>query len=200
LRQKKADDPLAFIDGADGGDEDIPDNLSIAPTDASTTGTFMTRYTNRSTGTLATNATRKTSKNKRREERKRARGKKGTIYEEEYLVNSIARLIERLNENGDDVAKLVEGMMRRAMRERAMAIDAAMRDVTEACRQCLGEVFASSAEPASTVDDATMNGEGQARPSGGQGVLFDALASSELRREAPVLKAFEQLSLVTSRP
>ena len=95
LRQRKLDDPIAFLDGADGGDVDIPDDLSLAPTDASTTGgTFMTRYTNRSTGTLATNASRQTSKNRRREERKRARGKKGTVYEEEYLTNSLERLIE----------------------------------------------------------------------------------------------------------
>lgn len=37
----------------------------------------------------------RTSKTKRREERKKARGKKGTIYEEEYIVGSLKRLYER---------------------------------------------------------------------------------------------------------
>jgi elongator complex protein 1 len=188
LRQKKADDPMAFLDGADGGDGDVPDNISLAPTDASTSGgTFMTRYTNRSMGTLATNATRQTSKNRRREERKRARGKKGTVYEEEYLVNSIARLVERLNDVGDDISRLIEGLMRRSMRERALAVQAAMDDVTAAARACMDEVFASS-------DDSSMQKAGQARPWGGEGVLWEAMTSG--KQETPILKSFERLSLL----
>ena len=95
LRDKKRQDPLAFYEGdplpggAEGGG-DIPDNVSLAPTDASTAGggTLFTRYTARSSGdeTLGTDVTRRSSKNRRREERKRARGKKGSVYEEEYLV------------------------------------------------------------------------------------------------------------------
>ena len=90
LRTKKAEDPMAFYEGMIDGpaDANIPDNISLAPTDTTSGGTFMTRYTNQ-TGTVNTTTTRKTSKNKRREERKRARGKKGTVYEEEYLTNSI---------------------------------------------------------------------------------------------------------------
>lgn len=190
LRAKKAEDPMAFLDGAEGGDGDVPDNISLAPTDASTSGgTFMTRYTNRSVGTLATNATRKTSKNRRREERKRARGKKGTVYEEEYLVNSIARLIERLNSIGEDAGKLVEGLMRRAMRERAVAVQAAMDEVAEACKSCMPEVFGATklAQPAQAEEQAAS------RPWGGEGVLWEAMTA---RTEAPVLKQFEKLGLI----
>jgi elongator complex protein 1 len=211
LRQKKAEDPMAFLDGGDGGGgdgHDIPDNISLAATDASTSGgTFMTRYTNRSTGTLATNATRKTSKNRRREERKRARGKKGTVYEEEYLVNSIARLIERLNSVGEDVERLIEGLMRRTMRERAIAVDAAYKDVLDACKECMAEVFESPA--AAATGSAHVNGGGnengadgsaaaeqESRPWGGQGVFWEALTASQQKREAPVLKGMERLSLL----
>ncbi|KAK5733144.1 putative elongator complex protein 1 [Elasticomyces elasticus] len=190
LRLKKEQDPLAFVDGADGGDVDIPDNLSIAPTDASTTGTFMTRYTNRSDGTLATDATRKTHKNRRREERKRARGKKGTVYEEEYLVNSIARLVERLNAVSEDVSRLTEGLMRRSMRERALAVDSAMQEVTEICRGSLEEVFVVAGVPQTDGDD-----QGR-RPWGGQGVLWESLVTAEARRDAPVMKTVERLSLL----
>nr|POF06274.1 elongator complex protein 1 [Quercus suber] len=199
LRQKKADDPMAFLDGAEGDEGDVPDNISLAPTDASTTGTFMTRYTNNSTGTLATNATRKTSKNRRREERKRARGKKGTVYEEEYLVNSITRLIERLNTVSEDVTNLVEGLMRRAMRERAVAVEAAMRDVEEACQSSMAEVFGTSmvSRAMNGNDISSGNGDGATRPVGGQGVLWDALASSGQSKEAPLLKRFERLSLLS---
>lgn len=195
LRQKKAEDPMAFLDGADGGDANIPDDISLAPTDASTSGmTFMTRYTNNSMGTLATNATRKTSKNRRREERKRARGKKGTVYEEEYLVNSIARLIERLNEVCSDSAKLVEGLMRRAMRERAMAVQSATEEVVAACRQCMEEVF-SPTDQANAIQSHLSTAEVEpTRPLGGQGVLWDALKSSN--NQTPVLKPYRRLDLL----
>ena len=142
LRTKKAEDPLAFFDGdGDGDGADVPDNVSLATTDASTMGgTLLTRYTNR-TGTVGTNATRRTSKNRRREERKRARGKKGSVYEEEYLVNSVGRLIERINTVNEEVERLVVGLMRRGMRERAAAVENATVEVVEMCRGCLGEVF-----------------------------------------------------------
>lgn len=195
LRVKKAEDPMGFLDGADGGDGvDIPDNLSLAPTDATTSaGTFMTRYTNRSTGTLATNATRKTSKNRRREERKRAKGKKGTVYEEEYLVNSIARLVERLNVVGDDVSALVQGLMRRAMRERAVAVEAAMVEVVQYSRGCLAEVFAAQTDAA-----AVAGGDAAEKPVGGEGVLWEAITGAGRRSEPPVLKEFQRLSLLSS--
>lgn len=198
LRQKKADDPVAFLDGADGGDADIPDNLSLAPTDASTSGnTFMTRYTNRSTATLATNATRKTSKNKRREERKRARGKKGTVYEEEYLVNSVARLVERLNDVGGDIAKLVQGLMRRSMRERAVAVQVAAEEVANICRDSMAEVFPARMEVNTHETYESTSEKAQIRPWGGQGVLWDAERSlNSPWRDPPVLKQFERLALL----
>lgn len=201
LRLKKAEDPMAFLGEADEADGDIPDNLSLASSVATTSGgTLMTRYTNRSTGTLATNATRKTSKNRRREERKRAKGKKGTVYEEEYLVNSIVRLVERLNSTSEDVASLMQGLMRRAMRERAVAVDAAMADVVEACKLSIADVFvATGASGPAGVDAARIDGgEGEYRPVGGDGVHWEALAASGKNVEAPVLskKAFERLSLL----
>lgn len=144
LRLKKAEDPLAFLEGDPGpGAADIPDNISLAPTDVSTMGggSLFTRYTNRSGTTTGTNATRTTSKNRRREERKRARGKKGSVYEEEYLVNSVARLVQRVNSVGDEVGRLTVGLMRRGMRERARAVDAAMEDLVALCRNAVAEVF-----------------------------------------------------------
>lgn len=195
LRKKKSENPMAFLDGGGNGDDpDIPDDISLAPTDASTTGTFMTRYTNVSNGTLATNATRRTSKNRRREERKRARGKKGTVYEEEYLVNSVMRLIEKLNSVKDDVTCLVESLMRRSMRERAIAVETSARELTNMCQNCSDEVF--SMGMAAAVDGKVADGEPHQRPWGGQGVLWDAMATAELRRDPPQLKPFERLVLL----
>jgi elongator complex protein 1 len=195
LRQKKAEDPMAFLGEADDAGGDVPDNLSIAPSEATTSGgTLMTRYTNRSTGTLATNATRKTSKNRRREERKRAKGKKGTVYEEEYLVNSVVRLIERLNSTSEDVTSLLHGLMRRAMRERAVAVEVAMAEVVAACKVSIEQVFDSHAPEVKAGGDVQT--EGEHRPWGGQGVHWEALSAAGKRVEAPMLKAFERLSLL----
>jgi elongator complex protein 1 len=191
LRLKKEQDPVAFYAGDPGAGEgaDIPDNVSIAPTDASTSGgTFLTRYTGRTNGTLNTQTTRKTSKNRRREERKRARGKKGSVYEEEYLVNSIGRLIERVNSTGEEVTRLVEGLVRRAMRERAVAVEKAMSEVVDMCHAILPEVFQTQAKKDGEAED-------EDRPMGADGVLWDAMQGGGMKA-APVVKAFEKLSLI----
>ncbi|KAL0263264.1 putative elongator complex protein 1 [Diplodia seriata] len=197
LRVKKAEDPLAFFDGAEGGagGADIPDNVSLAPTDATTSaGTFMTRYTNRSGTTLNTATTRKTSKNRRREERKRARGKKGSVYEEEYLVNSVGRLIERVNLVNEEVRRLVEGLMRRGMRERAAAVETAMEEVVALCRGCVDEVWQVEKEERKVV---VGEGGEEVPVTGADGVYWDAMMAAEGKaRVAPVVKAFERLSLV----
>ncbi|KAK7542268.1 IKI3 family protein [Phyllosticta citribraziliensis] len=216
LRVKKREDPLAFFTGdpsasanADGAD--IPDNVSVAPSTTSTSGmTFLTRYTGNSQSTLATNTTRRSSKNRRREERKRARGKKGSVYEEEYLVNSIARLIERVNTVADDVARLVQGLAQRRMRGRAEAVQRGIREVVELARGCVAEVFeVETAAAASGLGAGGVAEEGEvpgaeggvleglgARPGGADGVVWDAIVAERRRKEVPVVKAWEDLGLV----
>lgn len=193
LRAKKAEDPLAFFDGDVNDGADVPDNVSLAPTDASTAGggSLFTRYTNR-TGTVGTNATRRTSKNRRREERKKARGKKGSIYEEEYLINSVGRLIDRVNAVNEEVDRLIVGLMRRGMRERAGAVQNAMVEVVDLCKGCIKEVFED------VVKESVVKQDGEdvaGRPKGGDGVAWDTL-EGEKRREAPVVKDFARLSLL----
>lgn len=197
LRIKKAEDPLAFLEGDPGtGVADIPDNVSLAPTDVSTTGggSLFTRYTNRSGTTTGTNATRTTSKNRRREERKRARGKKGSVYEEEYLVNSVARLVQRVNSVGDEVGRLVMGLMRRGMRERARAVEAAMEDLVALCRSAVEEVFEE-------VQGGERREVKSAAESGEDAVLPRAIMPGGINHNNPpaqisvVVKPFEKLSL-----
>lgn len=193
LRAKKVEDPLAFLNGdvIDGGADDIPDNVSLAPTDATTAGnSLFTRYTNKSSGTLATNATRQTSKNRRREERKRARGKKGSVYEEEYLVNSVVRLVERVNSVGDEVSRLISGLMRRRMRERARAVENAMVELIDLCRVSVEEIF-----PKNATEEEKEAAE--LRPKGGDGVLWDSIEGSDMKKkDVPIVKGFEVLSLL----
>lgn len=192
LREKKAEDPLAFFEGDVAGGADIPDNVSLAPTDASTAGvSLFTRYTNH-TGTVGTNVTRQTSKNRRREERKRARGKKGSVYEEEYLINSVGRLVERVNSVGEDVSNLVLGLMRRGMRERAVAVDATMVEVVKLCKNASSQIIPPSKEEQGSKQDAE---EAIRRPTGGDGVLFDSIEGGQIQ-ELPQVQDFARLSLL----
>ncbi|KAL8711576.1 MAG: hypothetical protein Q9220_003986 [cf. Caloplaca sp. 1 TL-2023] len=172
LRTKKQEDPLAFFEGDANEGKDIPDDVSLAPTDASTMGggSLFTRYTNRSSGTAATGTSRRSSKNRRREERKRARGKKGSVYEEEYLENSVRRLVERVNSVGEEVGRLVEWLVRRRMVERGRAVEGGMVEVVEMCRRGVESVWGG---------DVAVEGEKQGE-----------------KNDKPVVKTFGKLALL----
>jgi elongator complex protein 1 len=204
LRERRAADPLAYF----GGDPttgdlgvDIPDNVSLAPTDASTLAgrTMFTRYTGK------TASSRHTSKTRRREERKRARGKKGTVYEEEYLVNSVRRLIERVNSTVPEVETLVDALLRRGMRERAVAIEKAMQEVLKMCAESREEVFGAPEQDESEnaeegLDRENVDGAEELRPRGGQRVFAESvtsvLATGKPGREVPLVKEMKRSALL----
>lgn len=209
LRLKKLQDPLAYFGGdaaaanAAGADIDIPDNVSLAPTDTATTagGTLFTRYSRQSgtTGTGVTGASKKTSsRTRRREERKRARGKKGSVYEEEYLVNSVGRLIERVNSAAEEVGKLVVGLVRRGMRERAEIVEKNMLEVVGLCESAVREVWVNDqtkTEEKKGGENPDGAGEGE-RPGGGEGVMWDHEQAQRQGSVAPVVKSFRKMGLL----
>lgn len=154
LRLKKEEDPLAFF----GQDEsDAPDNVSIAASETSTAPSFITRYTGKTEGTAKTGASRRTVKNRRREERKRARGKKGSIYEEEYLINSMGRLVDRLQEQQPDAVRLIDALLRHAndsnMRTRAYQVQRAYTEVLDLLKENVDYVFAMTERDRERFDD-----------------------------------------------
>ncbi|CDO94325.1 unnamed protein product [Kluyveromyces dobzhanskii CBS 2104] len=149
LRQKKAEDPYAFY----GEETDQADDVSIAASETSTKESFFTRYTGKTSGTAKTGASRKTAKNKRRQERKRARGKKGTIYEEEYLIQSIGRLIDRLYQTQPEAIKLIEGLLRRNKREQAYQIQKSFTDLIVLLKDNVIEIYSISEKDRERVDD-----------------------------------------------
>jgi elongator complex protein 1 len=126
-----------FFEGENSG-IDAPDDISVVATDISTSASLFTRYTAQSHDTRAT---RSSSRNRRREERKRARGKKGTVYEEEYLVNSIGRLIARMEDTRDDVGRLVRVLMIVDKRFEAGEVQKGFGGLVEEIRGCVEEVF-----------------------------------------------------------
>lgn len=211
LRRKKLEDPLAFYGGdanlaaADG--HDIPDNISLAPTDTSTHGgqSLFTRYggsdNSRFAGTVASNVSRKTSKTKRREERKRARGKKGSVYEEEYLVASVARLIERVNGAHDEVARLVAGLLRRGMREQSEQVQKVIKEIVVLCQQARAEVWGPEGKDSVVVDgeaaQAFAPDSSGTRPPGADGVFWDSQQEIQARKQAPDVKSWVGNDLLT---
>ncbi|KAK5053946.1 hypothetical protein LTR84_001908 [Exophiala bonariae] len=209
LRKKKEEDPLAFYGGdaaaaGDGTGMDIPDNVSLAPTDATTQGgqSLFTRYGSNASkfgGTVASNVSRMTSKTKRKEERKRARGKTGSVYEEEYLVASVQRLIGRVNGVHEEVGRLVNGLLRRGLREQAEKVDEVLREITALCEKARMDVWevtegAGDGENGlgvvngGIVERYHVNGEG--RPSGADGILWDSVQEAQKKRDAPEVKAW----------
>ncbi|WEW55517.1 Putative elongator complex protein 1 [Emydomyces testavorans] len=200
LRVRRTTDPLGFFGGdPTGGVEglDIPDNISIAPTDASTMAgrSMFTRYTG------STSVSRKTSKTRRREERKRARGKKGTVYEEEYLVNSVRRLVERVNGAIEEVEVLVQAMLRRGMLERAAVVEKNLDEILTMCRDCVDEVFEVKPQgpPGSEEKEGIEPNGGafQRVTTGSEGVFWDSLDAYAKPREPPAVKEFKKLALLS---
>lgn len=200
LRRKAIEDPLAFYEGErPSALADIPDDVSVASSRATTSASLFTRYTGKqgSVGTLGSNVSRATSKNRKREEKKRARGRKGTVYEAEYLVNSVRRLVERVEASKGEAERLVFGLMRRGMAERARAVEVLMDEVVEASRAAVAEVFG---EPEQEQQQGGEEGSGMATDyenmSGPDGVLAASLEAANTRQVAPVITAFPKLSLL----
>lgn len=195
LRIKAAEDPLAFYEGERPGGADVPDDVSVAASSRISTGaSLFTRYTGKdgSVGTVGTGVSRATSKNRRREEKKRARGRKGTVYEEEYLVNSVRRLVDRVGETKTEVERLVVACVRRGMMERGRNVEALLEDVVTACEIAVAAVFTVARAEAQEPQD----GEPQWRATGGDAVLQDWAAARSKLLEAPLVAKMEKLTLL----
>ncbi|KAI0205480.1 elongator complex protein [Astrocystis sublimbata] len=201
LRRKAAEDPLAFYEGERAGGADVPDDVSVAASSRVTAGgaSLFTRYTGKnSVGTLGTGVSRATSKNRRREEKKRARGRKGTVYEEEYLVNSVRRLVERVEATRVDVDRLMAGLVRRDMVDRARALESLTAEVVDACEKAVREIFPGGNQEKKDVvqqGGGEVGGEGW-KPVGADAVLAETLEAAWRKQEPPVIAAFEKLSLL----
>lgn len=204
LRRKAAEDPLGFFEGERAGAADLPDDVSVAASSRiSTSASLFTRYTGKgagSVGTAGTGVSRATSKNRKREEKKRARGRKGTVYEEEYLVNSVRRLVERVEAAKADVERLVFGLARRAMHERARALETLAAEVVEACKTAVKEVFVVPEEKKKAGDEGKDRDDedGEWRPMGADAVLLENLEAAWRKQEPPVITGLERLSLLGS--
>jgi elongator complex protein 1 len=104
----------------------------------------------------------------------------------------------------DEIERLVEGLIKRGMRERADAVSTAVSEVLERCAYAVKEIYppaANAVGAASTTEGdlgATNVGvEGEAlKPTGADATLWDSLQEVGKRREPPVIKPFARLSLL----
>ncbi|GAA5885604.1 hypothetical protein JCM16303_001478 [Sporobolomyces ruberrimus] len=93
LRQRRDNNPYQYfcIDDPSAALE----NLELAPDGVSDAGTAFTRYTvNPTTVASSQRSSSKTARSRRRQGLKKAAGKKGSVYEEMYLLNSIKKSVE----------------------------------------------------------------------------------------------------------
>lgn len=147
IRDKRREDMLGFEamqKQMESGIVELADNLSLAGTEVSgtTNASAYTKYTDKSSvGTAASNATRRTLKNQRRQDRKKARGKKGTVYEEDYLIASVTRLIERLKSTFSELQELVTALRRCDLEIYATQLTATHEQVLSLLSQDIDEVF-----------------------------------------------------------
>ncbi|KAG1812305.1 pol II transcription elongation factor [Suillus variegatus] len=117
LRIKKVEEPDAFynVDDPTLHNVDVMTDVSMAPT------TF-TRYTVAPSAT--SKASKRSSKTKRKMERKLGSGRKGTVDEEEYILKSVAKLVERCATTQGEIKKLLPHLLQlsQAHREEGVAL------------------------------------------------------------------------------
>lgn len=126
---------------------------------------------------------------RRREERKRARGKKGSVYEEEYLVNSVKRLVEKVNDVQLEASRVTEGLVTRGlgMRQLAEALDEAVEEVVAMCRNARAEVW--------NVLDSKVADSGEERPSGADSVFWESQQRTA-ERTPPEVRVWDTIGLL----
>ena len=109
LRQMKSEAPSSYFLEETIENNPALDNVDVS-SEATTAVTQFTRYTQRAStfaSSAMTGSSRKSGKSKRKQAMKEASGKKGTINEENYLLSSLTRLSERVNNSLIESSKLI---------------------------------------------------------------------------------------------
>ncbi|KAJ2831078.1 putative elongator complex protein 1 [Coemansia furcata] len=121
------------------GNLDNIDVMSDTTSMASKFSTFSATVTNmsRMTGSTA----RRISKNRKKEERRKVRGKKGSIYEEAYLVDSLAKLVDRVRVHQAAVRDMNLALIRFACLPKAAELQALFAALVVRVLDSAGFVF-----------------------------------------------------------
>ncbi|KAI9245023.1 IKI3 family-domain-containing protein [Sporodiniella umbellata] len=141
LRTKKAEQK---IENPMANDESL-DNIDMF-SDTTSMYSQFTRYTSASSRVSSVSSqgsgrSRKTSKLRRKEERKRARGKKGTVFEEEYLISSLKKLYEKTNTMQIDIGNLIRALVPFGYIEEARSIQEKFEKFLKELQTALDLIF-----------------------------------------------------------
>ncbi|KAG0241352.1 IKI3 family-domain-containing protein [Mortierella sp. GBAus27b] len=105
--------------------DDGLDNVDLM-SDTTSMASGFSRYTAAnsvlSKSSISSRSSQYTARLKKRQDKKRARGKKGSVYEEEYLINSLRKLILRADTSKFDVRAMLECLAASVSLERAKAL------------------------------------------------------------------------------
>ncbi|KAJ3384083.1 hypothetical protein HDU84_003206 [Entophlyctis sp. JEL0112] len=82
-----------------------------------------------------------TAKSRRRAEKKRAAGREGGFYEEEFLVNNLFKSVEKSNNLRPSVHSLVTALMQRMYLKEARALQRIYSDAIAIMQECCAGVF-----------------------------------------------------------
>lgn len=150
LRIKKVEEPDAFYNYDDPTlhNVDVMTDLSMAPT------TF-TRYTVAPSAT--SKASKRSSKTKRKMERKLGSGRKGTVDEEEYILKSVTKLVERCATVQGEIKKLLPHLLQlsQAHREEGVSLQVEFDHLQSELRGAIEDIWKKPDEPAPVDSWAT---------------------------------------------
>ncbi|KAG2136870.1 pol II transcription elongation factor [Suillus cothurnatus] len=142
LRIKKVEEPDAFYNFDDPTlhNVDVMTDVSMAPT------TF-TRYTVAPSAT--SKASKRSSKTKRKMERKLGSGRKGTVDEEEYILKSVTKLVERCAATQGEIKKLLPHLLQlsQAHREEGVALQLEFAYLQSELRAAIEDIWKKPDEP-----------------------------------------------------
>lgn len=136
---------------------DVMTDVSMAPT------TF-TRYTV-APSAATSKASKKSSKTKRKMERRLGSGRKGTVDEEEYLLKSLTKLVERCAATQGEIKKLLPHLFQLsgAHREEGVALQVEFDQLQSELRETIEDVWKKPDEQPTPVDSWATRMEEKAK-------------------------------------
>ncbi|ORY06286.1 IKI3-domain-containing protein [Basidiobolus meristosporus CBS 931.73] len=125
---------------------DMLDNIDVM-SDTTSMASEFSRYTKASTRvTSFSSKSGKTAKSRKKKE-KRLRGKKGSVFEEEYLMDSLKRLILRFNIHQTESKSLVKHLALFGHLEKAREIQRRMSELHQSIHSSMDTIFVATIQP-----------------------------------------------------
>ena len=94
-------------------------------------------------------------------------------------------MVERVNGTHEEVRRLVSGLRRRGFREQAEKVEEVMAGIHEACEEARKRVWPKNVIEGAGGEAGTYDVDGQGRPSGADGVLYDSQVDAQGASKPP---------------